>query len=158
MNVSEVAAPNMAMIKQEFDSSGIPSLKPYLRYLLENGAAKHVTIRWGQSYRKVIFIGGKRYQYKVGHNINKNLKNKIVSLYISMSPKPSNQNKNTIKDDAATKIQKLYNANKQTLNQEHAIQVIFNIKFINEKKHRTYSRDVFHVKGGKGSILKAIQN
>ena len=75
-----------------------------------------------------------------------------------MSSKPSKQNTYTIKTDAATKIQKLYNANKQTLNQEHAIQVIFNIKFINEKKHRTYSRDVFHVKGGKGSILKAIQN
>ena len=75
-----------------------------------------------------------------------------------MSSKPSKQNTNTIKTDAATKIQKLYKANKQTLNQEHAIQVIFNIRFNNENKHRTYSRDVFHVKGGKGSIRKAIQN
>ena len=95
-----MAASNMATIKQEFDSSGIPSMKPYLDYLLENGAAKPVTIRWGQSYRKVIFIGGKRYQYKGGHNINKNLKIKIASLYISMSSKPSKQNTNTIKDDA----------------------------------------------------------
>ena len=75
-----------------------------------------------------------------------------------MSDKPSKQNTNTIKTDAATKIQKLYKANKQTLNQEHAIQVVFSIIFNNENKHRTYSRDVFHVKGGKGSIRKAIQN
>ena len=86
-----MTASNMATIKQEFDSSGIPSMKPYLDYLLEKRAAKHVTIRWGQSYRKVIFIGGKRYQYKGGHDINKNLKNKIVPLYISMS-KSSKQN------------------------------------------------------------------
>ena len=111
-----MAASNMAMIKQEFNSSGLPSAKPYLYYLLEKEAAKHVTIRWGQSYRKVIFIGGKRYQYKGGDNINRNLKNKIVPLYISMSSKPSKQNTNTIKDDAATKIQKLYKVNlKQAL-------------------------------------------
>ena len=71
----------MATIKQEFDSSGIPSMKPYLDYLLENGAAKHVTVRWGQSYRKVIFIEGNEYQYKGGHDINNNLKNKVVPLY-----------------------------------------------------------------------------
>ena len=82
----------MATIKQEFDSSGIPSMKPYLDYLLENGAAKHVTIRWGQSYRKVIVIGGKRYQYKGGDNINRNLKNKIVPLYIYVCH-PNLQNK-----------------------------------------------------------------
>ena len=73
----------MATIKQEFDSSGIPSMKPYLDYLLENGAAKHVTVRWGNSYRKVIFIGGKRYQYKGGDNINKNLKKcSIIYKYV----------------------------------------------------------------------------
>ena len=123
-----MAASNMAM----------PGMKPYLDYLLENGAAKHVTVRWGQSYRKVIIIGGKQYQYKGGDNINRNLENTIVPLYISMSSKPSKQNTNTIKDDAATKIQKLYKANKQTLNKEHAIQVIFNIRFMNEQNHRTY--------------------
>ena len=117
----------MAMIKQELNSSGLPSLKPYLSYLLENGAAKHEKVMCGKSERWVITIGDKRYQYKGGHNINKNLNNKIVPLYISMSSKPSKQNTNTIKTDAATKIQKLYKANKQTLNQEHAIQVIFNI-------------------------------
>ena len=57
-----------------------------------------------------------------GINIREaDLKNKIVPLYISMSSKPSKQNTNTIKTDAATKIQKLYKANKQTLNKEHAI-------------------------------------
>ena len=103
---------------------------------------------------KSSLLGGKKYQYKGGDNINKNLKNKIAALYIyiSMSSKPSKQNTNTIKDDAATKIQKLYKANKQTLNQEHAIQVIFNIRFNNEQNHRTYSGSVFHVKGGKGNI------
>ena len=60
-------------------------MKPYLDYLLENGAAKHEKVKWGKSYRKIIFIGGKRYQYKGGDNFNKNLNNKFVSLYISMS-------------------------------------------------------------------------
>ena len=117
----------------------MPSMKPYLDYLLRNGAATHVTVRWGQSYRKGIFIGGKRYQYKGGDNIHKNLKKEIVALYISMSSKPSKQNTNTTKTDAATKIQKLYKANKQTLNKEHAIQVVFNIRFTNEEKHREWS-------------------
>jgi len=99
-----VAASNMAMINQEFDFSGLPSVKPYLRYLLENGAAKHSIIRWGQSYRKVIFIGGKKYQYKGDHDINKNLKSKIAALYISMSEKASNRKSETLKDNAATKI------------------------------------------------------
>ena len=83
------------MIKQERNSSGLPSMKPYLDYLLEKGATKHVTVRWGQSYRKVIFIEGKKYQYKGGHDINKNLKNKSAALYISMSSKPSKQNTTT---------------------------------------------------------------
>ena len=65
---------------------------------------KNVTVRWGQSYRKVIFIEGKKYHYKGGHDINKNLKNKIVPLYISMSEKASNSKSKTLKDNAATKI------------------------------------------------------
>ena len=70
----------------------------------------------------------------------------------------NNKSENNVKNDAATKIQKLYKDNKQKLNEEHAIQVIFNIRFINETNHRTYSGVVFHVKDGKGSIRKAIQN
>ena len=72
----------MAMIKQEFNSSGILSMKPYLDYLLENGATHHEKVKWGKSYRKVVIIGGKRYHYKGGDNINRNLKHKIVPLYI----------------------------------------------------------------------------
>ena len=56
----------------------IPSVKPYLDYLLENGAANHEKVKWGKSERWVIVIGGKKYQYKGGDNINKNLKIKIV--------------------------------------------------------------------------------
>ena len=52
------------MIKQEFDSSGIPSLNPYLNDLLDNGAAKHVKVKWSKSERYVIIIDGKKYQYK----------------------------------------------------------------------------------------------
>ena len=62
-----------------------------------------------------------------------------------MSDKSLDQKKKTIK-------------NSDNINEEHTIQVVFNIRFNNEKEHRTYSRDVFHVKGGKGSIKKAIQN
>ncbi len=83
-----------------------PTIKQALGYLLKNGAAEHATVKWGRSYRDVIIIGGKKYQYKGGHNINKNLQNKIVSLYISMS-ESSNQKTKTIKNDAAAKIQKL---------------------------------------------------
>ena len=136
----------------------MPSMKPYLDYRLENGAAKHIIVRWGQGYRKVIISVGKKSQYKGGDNINKSLKIKTAPLYRSMSPKPSKQITKTIKTDAAAKIHKLYKANKQTLKQEHAIQVTFSIIFSNETKHRTYAHDVFHVKGGKGSTRKAIQN
>lgn len=73
----------------------IPSMKQCLDYLLENGAAKHEKVKWGKSEHWVIIIGGKKYQYKGGNNINKNLKKKIVPLYISMSSKPSKQNTNT---------------------------------------------------------------
>ena len=93
----------MAMIKQTFDASGLPSMKPYLDYLLENRAAEHVKVRWGKGYRWVIKIGGKNYQYKGGDEINKNLKKKIVSLYISMS-QSSNQNTNKSKKNTSYRL------------------------------------------------------
>jgi len=80
--MSEVAASYMT----------IPSMKPYLDYLLDNGAAEHVKVKWGKGYRWVVIIGGKKYTYKGGHDINKNLKKKIVPLYISMSDKSLNNN------------------------------------------------------------------
>ena len=67
------AASNMTTLPQEFDDSGIPSLRPYLNSLLENGLAEHVKVKWGKSERYVIIIEGKTYQYSGGHNINKHL-------------------------------------------------------------------------------------
>ena len=81
--ISEVAASNMTDPPQEFDASGIPSLRPYLNYLLENGAAEQVKVKWGKSERDVIMIDGQKYQYSGGHNINKNLgKNDSQYIYI----------------------------------------------------------------------------
>ena len=62
---------------QEFDASGIPSLRPYLNYLLENGAAEHLKANWVKGERYVIIIEGKKYPYKDGHDINKNLGKEI---------------------------------------------------------------------------------
>ena len=81
----------MTMIKQEFRADGLPSLRPYLQYLLDNGAAEHVKVKWGNSYRWVIKIGGKTYQYQGGDEFNNSLKNKIVSLYIEMENKSLNK-------------------------------------------------------------------
>ena len=90
----------MTMIKQEFDASGLPSLRPYLNYLLDNGVAEHVQVKWGRGYRWVIKIGGNTYSYKGGHEINKNLKKKIVSLYIERENKSlNNKSKNKEKND-----------------------------------------------------------
>ena len=69
--ISEMTACDTTSLPQEFDASGIPSLRPYLSYLLENGAAEYVKVKWGKSERYVIMIGGEKYQYKGGHNINK---------------------------------------------------------------------------------------
>ena len=77
----------MTMIQQEFTADGLPSMKPYLDYLVYNGAAKHEQVKWGSSERWAIIIGGNKYQYKGGHDSNKSLTNKMVSLYISMPDK-----------------------------------------------------------------------
>ena len=70
--ISEAATSNMIDPPQEFDASGIPSVRPYLNYLLENGAAEHVKVKWGNGERYVTMIEGKKYTYKGGHDINKN--------------------------------------------------------------------------------------
>ncbi|MCR9066870.1 MAG: hypothetical protein NXI00_23060 [Cytophagales bacterium] len=67
------------MLQQEFDASGLPSLRPYLNYLIDRGQAEHVQVKWGTGYRWVIKIGGKTYPYKGGHEINNSLKKKNVS-------------------------------------------------------------------------------
>ena len=70
----------MTNLPQEFDASGIPSLRPYLSYFLENGAAERVKLKWGKSERYVMFIEGNKYPYKGGHDINKHLGKKIIAL------------------------------------------------------------------------------
>ena len=87
--ISEVAASSMTNLPQEFDASGIPSLRPYLKSASEN--AEHFKVKWGKSERNVIIIEGKRYQYKGGDDINKNLGKKIIVLYKSMSDNSSNK-------------------------------------------------------------------
>ena len=71
---------------------GHPSVKNCLTYLLENGHAWHVNVKWGNGHRNVIIIEGKKYQYNGGDEFNKNLVKKISALYISMSNKASNTN------------------------------------------------------------------
>ena len=62
----------MAMIQQEFRADGLPSLIPYLQYIIDNGLSEHVQVKWGKSYRWAINIGGKQYQYKGGDELSKN--------------------------------------------------------------------------------------
>ena len=97
--------------------------------LLLNHAVTTQYIPWGKGHRNVIIINSKKYSFKPTGAINKRFGHNILPLYISMS---SNLLMTNLK-----------------LNEEHAVQVIFNIRFQNEDKHRTYSRDVFHVKCGK---------
>ena len=78
------------MVRAATLADGTLSLAHYLDYLLDHGVAPHVKVKWGKSYRWVIKIGGKKYQYKGGDEFNKNLKKKIVSLYIRMDNKSLN--------------------------------------------------------------------
>ena len=48
-----------AMLQQEFDAWGLPSLRPYLNYLIDNGVAEHKLVKWGKGQRWVVIIGGK---------------------------------------------------------------------------------------------------
>ena len=98
----------MTMIQQEFRADGLPSLRPYLKYLLDNGLAEHVQVKWGKSYRWVMKIGGKTYAYKGGHEINNYLRKKIVSIFLEMENKSLNNKskseEKTLKNEAANKI------------------------------------------------------
>ena len=80
--ILEVAASNMTDPPQEFDASGIPSLRPYLNSLIENGLAEEIKVKGGKGERYVIMIEGKKYQYKGGHDINKHLGRMILAIYI----------------------------------------------------------------------------
>ena len=63
----------MTMIQQEFTADGLPSMEPYLDYLLDNGATTHDKVKWGNSKRCAIIIGGNSINIRDGHDINKNL-------------------------------------------------------------------------------------
>jgi len=79
------------MLQQEFTKDGLPSMRPYLKYLLDRGYAEQVNVKWGKGHRNVIIIGGKKYLYKGGNEFNNNLKKRITSLYITMSDKSLDQ-------------------------------------------------------------------
>ena len=74
-----------------------PSVQNALDYLLAYGEAVQATVPWGKGYRNVIITQGKKYQYKLNKNINKNLRNKIVPLYIRLTM--SSNKKTLIIDD-----------------------------------------------------------
>ena len=111
--ISEIAFSDMTTFKDVSVKkylSDVQSVKPYLDYLLDNGTVKQEIVKWGNGSRNVIIIDGKKYQYKGGHDINKNLKNKIVTLYILMAAESSKEKQITsdVKDKAATTLQKIY--------------------------------------------------
>ena len=98
------------MLRQEFTKDGLPSMRPYLQYLLDRDIVKHDKIKWGKTERQVIITGGKKYQYKGGDEINKNLKKKIVSLYIDMfesSNRKSKNSKDTYRSTIKEQLEKL---------------------------------------------------
>ena len=73
----------MTNISQEFDASGIPSLRPYLNSLLENALAEHVMVKWVKSDRDVIIIDGKSINIQVVTTLINNLARKS-HLYIQI--------------------------------------------------------------------------
>ena len=75
----------MTMIQQEFRADGLPSLKPYLNYLIDHGAAEQVNVKWGKGHRNVIVImssllGVNTCQYTGGNEFNNRLNKTVVSL------------------------------------------------------------------------------
>ena len=82
---------NMTMLQQEFDAWGLPSLRPYLKYVIDNEVAEHNLVKWGKGQRWAVSIGIKT------TNIREDMSlinpSKIVSLYIGMS-ESSNQKNN----------------------------------------------------------------
>ena len=138
-----------------------PTGEEILQYLLDAGEAQYpVEVKWGKRYRWVIKIGCKTYPYKGGHEINNNLKKKIVSLYISMSDKPSNENTNN-SANAISKIKKWVKQNSHNFKQEnHTIQIVYEVttkNADNEVKTKPFNTKTFDVYGGKVTIRKAIE-
>lgn len=82
----------MAMVRAATLADGMLSLKPYIDYLLDDGAATHVKHMWGKRDRYVISIGGKTNLYTSCHEIKNSLNNKRVSCYIDMEDNSFNKN------------------------------------------------------------------
>ena len=55
-----------------------------LNSLIDNGTITMERVAWGNGFRNVVIINGKRYQYS-GKSISNILENKISLLYIDMS-------------------------------------------------------------------------
>ncbi len=53
-----------------------------IKTLLDQNIIKYDKVKWGNSYRNVLIIDGKKYQYTMNKNISKILENKINPLYI----------------------------------------------------------------------------
>ena len=54
----------MTMFQQEYTKYGLPSMKPYLKYLLDQEHAEHKQLQWGKGERWVFQIEGNKYPYK----------------------------------------------------------------------------------------------
>ena len=81
----------MTNLPQEFDASGIPSLRPYLNTLLENGLDEDV--KWGKSERYVIIIEGRNINIRAGTTVINIMEIKVIAIYITMSNESSNKSK-----------------------------------------------------------------
>ena len=100
------------MLQQEFDAWGLPSLRPYLNYLIDNGVAEHKLVKWGKGQRWAVIIGGKKYQYSGGCAMSKQMKNKIVSIYIGMTESSKQKTKKDSNNDNILKRIRLNQKNK----------------------------------------------
>ena len=54
-----------------------------IKTLLDQNIIKYDKVKWGNSYRNVLIIDGKKYQYTMNKNISKILENKINPLFIN---------------------------------------------------------------------------
>jgi hypothetical protein len=153
---------------------------------VQNGLARAVIIPWGKGERKVIIIGGKKYQYN-GKSISKTLENKVSSWYILMAATSSNQNihiydilstensdtepgtrltqkqRKLRRENLTKKLQRFIKKNFNDLSpKNHSVQIVYNIESKNKETSTTTTReyitDVFHVNGGKYKLRKAIED
>ena len=65
------------------------ALMDKLNSLIDNGTITKERVAWGNGFRDVVIIDGKRHQFN-GKSISKLVENKISSLYIDMPSSSSN--------------------------------------------------------------------